>query len=392
MGQRPAACSFWTRVSHALGIVEFGEQRKVFRPDPRMIDGARSADVEDASHELLPDLVLAHLLFEAEQFLYLLGDTAALAPLVQHPGHAFLAGDMPTAEIGHHDVAVSFEQRHECLHLAEDAALFFGGDEGDETALVERVLAPADGLHRVGKGAGEGARIGVDELEHLLDEREEVLAHPRNPDELGTVGHFVDRDPQPEVAGPERVTFLQAEYVGTDVIDRLAAIVGDEQVVLAEHTLRDIAEQRAHLGRGDPPTDRRQRVVRHLLAETLHQRVEEVAHRREIGVDPFPSVEHDRAHVSRRVKAGVRGDQLLSNDGQRAEVGIQRRPEIGRDERIASRDDARDGSGGAPIDRVRSPGRCAALSHCAGDPWSGVVRPSSSTRRTTRSGCHRARS
>ena len=97
--------------------------------------------------------------------------------------------------------------------------------------------------------------------------------------------------------------------------------------------------------------------MRHLLAEALHQRIEQVAHRREVGVDPLAAVEHDGAHVPGRVQPGVRGDELLGDDRQRAEVGVERRAEIRGDERIAAGDDARDGSGGGPVDRVGSPDR-----------------------------------
>jgi len=131
------------------GIVELVKQRQVLRRDPCVIDGPWSAEVEDAPHKFLPNFVLAHLLFEAEEFLDLLADTVALTALVQHSGHAFLTGDVSTAEIGHDDVPVSFEQRHQCLHLTEDAALFFGGDEGDEPAFVEGVLATTDRFYRV---------------------------------------------------------------------------------------------------------------------------------------------------------------------------------------------------------------------------------------------------
>ena len=99
------------------------------------------------------------------------GDPAGLAALVQHTRHALLAGDVLAAEIGHHDVAVTLEQRHQRLHLTEHAALLGRGDQRHEAALVERVLAAADRLDRVRQRPGERARIGVDELEHLLHER-----------------------------------------------------------------------------------------------------------------------------------------------------------------------------------------------------------------------------
>ena len=133
----------------------------------------------------------------------------------------------------------------------------------------------------------------------------------------------MNRDPEAEVARAEREALLEAQHIGTHVIDRLAAIVGHEEVVLAEHPLRDVSQQRTHLGRGDAPADRCEGIVRHLLAEALHQRVEQVAHRREVGVDPLPAIEHHRAHVAGRVQTRVRGDQFLGDDRERTEVGVE---------------------------------------------------------------------
>ena len=70
---------------------------------------------------------------------------------------------------------------------------------------------------------------------------------------------LVDRDPQPEVARPEREALLQREDVAADVVDGVGrgVVVEHEQVVLPEHALREVAEQHAGLGAGDPAADRR---------------------------------------------------------------------------------------------------------------------------------------
>ena len=77
---------------------------------------------------------------------------------------------------------------------------------------------------------------------------------------------LVDRDPQAEVARPEREALLEPEHVATDVVDGVTGrgvVVGNEEVVLAEHALREIAEQHAGLGAGDGPADRRDRARGH---------------------------------------------------------------------------------------------------------------------------------
>jgi hypothetical protein len=79
--------------------------------------------------------------------------------------------------------------------------------------------------------------------------------------------------------------------------------------------------------------------------------------KREVGVDPFPAIEHYRTDVPGRMQARVCGDQLFGDNGERTEVGVQRRAEVRGDERIPTRNDARDSSGGAPVDGVRSPSR-----------------------------------
>ena len=75
-------------------------------------------------------------------------------------------------------------------------------------------------------------------------------------------------DPAAEVERPEREPLLEAEDVGSDVVDRVVGgrgrgVLGDEQVVLAEHPLGDVAEQESELGPRDPPADRRDRALGH---------------------------------------------------------------------------------------------------------------------------------
>ena len=84
--------------------------------------------------------------------------------------------------------------------------------------------------------------------------------------------HLVDRDPQAEVAGPEREALLQREDVAADVVDgvgrRAGVVVEHEQVVLAEHALREIPEQDAGLGAGDAAADRARPRLRAIRSPT----------------------------------------------------------------------------------------------------------------------------
>ena len=63
-------------------------------------------------------------------------------------------------------------------------------------------------------GLEDSARIGIDSFEGLLHETEEVAAHPRHAGELGAVRHFVQRDPEAEVAGRKAKRFSSARMFG----------------------------------------------------------------------------------------------------------------------------------------------------------------------------------
>ena len=144
------------------------------------------------------------------------------AALVEHARHALLTGDVAPAELGHDDVAVALEQRHQRLHPIEDDALLRRREQADEAALVERVAAVSHLVERTRDRLEHRARVRVDDVERVLHERQEVRAHPRHAGELRAVRHLVDRDPQPEVAGPEREALLQRQDVRADVVDGIA--------------------------------------------------------------------------------------------------------------------------------------------------------------------------
>ena len=200
-------------------------------------------------------------------------------------------------------------------------------------------------------------RVGVDQVERLADEAEEVLAHPRDARELGAVRHLVDRDPEAEVARPEGEPLLEPENVAPHVIDRVAhRIVRHQQVVLPEHALRHVAEERTHFSGGNAPRDRSERAPGHARTELLHQRIEQRLHRRQVGIDPTVPIEHPRRRASGRTQPRVPGDQILGDDTQLVEVGDERRREIRVAQRIAAGNKTSDGTRRRPVDRIGGPG------------------------------------
>ena len=163
----------------------------------------------------------------------------------------------------------------------------------------------------------EPAGIGLDDRQRLLDERQEVRLQPRHGRELRAVRHLVDRDPQAEVARPERVPLLEGEDVGADVVD---GVVGRR----ARRGRRGRAGRtgRAHAAAMHPsstpisvPATRRPMGASGLRATRSPTRVgergEHAAHRRDVGVAPIRAVEHARRRGAGGVQAGEVGDQLL---------------------------------------------------------------------------------
>jgi hypothetical protein len=111
---------------------------------------------------------------------------------------------------------------------------------------------------------------------------------------------LVQRDPESEVARPERVPLLEREHVDAHVVDgvvdrAVVVIRWNEQVVLAEHPLREPAEEHAELRGRHRASDRGERAAGDALADPLGEWSEEVAHRTDVGVDPTGAVEHEGA-------------------------------------------------------------------------------------------------
>ncbi len=233
-----------------------------------------------------------------------------VATLVQDARHALLACHVTPAEFAHHNVAVAFEQRHQRLNLRDGTLLFFGREQSDEPAVIERVATASHLVERLRDRACKTCSGRDRRRECLLHEREEVLAHPRHARELRPVRDFVDRDPEPEVERPEREALLEREDVGPDVVDGVAGVfVGHQEVVLAEHALREVADEPAHLRGRDLAAERRERAAGHARTDAVHERLEQAPHGIDVGVDPALAVEHFDGDVPRRAQAGELGDE-----------------------------------------------------------------------------------
>ena len=180
-----------------------------------------------------------------------------LAPaLAQHPGEALGARDLVGAGAVHGDVAVALEQAHQPADLVEHRPLLGLANSVARAAVVERVLALAELVEQPADGVEQLLRVGVDRVDGLAHQAEEVLAHPRDAGELGPVGDLVQRQPEPELPRREGEALLEGEDVRADVVHDVlvvgASSFDDQQVVLAEHPGRHPAEQHAHLGAGHP--------------------------------------------------------------------------------------------------------------------------------------------
>ena len=171
----------------------------------------------------------------------------------------------------------------------------------------------------------------------------------------------MDRDPEPEVARPEGEALLQREDVAAHVVDGVGGgfVVEDEQVVLPEHALREVAEEHAGLGARDPPADGSHPARRHALADPCGERREQVLHRRHVGRHPGRPVDHLGPRRTGGLQPGVGGDQGLGLGGDRFEVVAQRTGEVAGGQRLATAEAARHLLGQRPVDRVvdRTSGR-----------------------------------
>ena len=171
--------------------------------------------------------------------------------------------------------------------------------------------------------------IGVDRVEGLAHQPEEVLAQPRNPGELRPVRDLVQREPQPELFGREAMLLLERHHVGPDVVHDVLIfgilVFDDQQVVLAEHAARHPAEQNPDLETADRPADPAETRVARSSFEFVGDRPQQALERIDVGADPHGPIGDACAGVSAvGPQPGFDRNQLFGLGGEAFEVGLER--------------------------------------------------------------------
>ena len=203
----------------------------------------------------------------------------------------------------------------------------------------------------------DGARIGIDDVERLLHETEEVAAHPRHARELRAVRHLVDRDPQPEVARPEREALLQREDVRPDVVHGVARVACRER---AGRTGRARAATGSRSARPSRWPRRAGRSVRAGCARAASpSRSMSGSSIRRIDA-MLASTQPRRSSTPTATWSGVcspvkSATTASARAGQRREVVVQRRAEVRVGEGVAAGDEAGDPPRRSPSRPDREP-------------------------------------
>ncbi len=187
---------------------------------------------------------------------------------------------------------------------------------------------------------GQALGVGIDRIEGLRHQAQEVGPQPGHAGELGPVGDLVQGQPQPELTGREGELLLEGEHVGTDVVHEVLVerglVLDDEQVVLAQHPGGHPAQHHAHLGPGDLLGHRRQGVGVEALAELVDQRAQQALERGHVGPHPPRSVgDPGPGRAGQRHQPGLVGHQALGQRGQLGEVGLERFGVVRLAERLA---------------------------------------------------------
>ena len=128
----------------------------------------------------------------------------------------------------------------------------------EDAAVADPLASLSTVAERFADRVGDLAGVRVGEAQAGVDQVGEVIAHPRNPGELGSVGELVEQHPGSELGGIEAESALDRRQVRADHVDRVVDIVAtDQQVVLAQHAAAHPTQQRAELGADQLATERR---------------------------------------------------------------------------------------------------------------------------------------
>ena len=217
------------RAIHADGSRISAMRRQIRRALPGPVEQRAAAGRLDRLDEPLALLVLVELGLEPDQLLQQLGESrcavwrrwrstrpnrSALG-MRPSPARSIVMSPWPSSRL------IS------PLHLIEHRPLLGRRRTSAMTPpSASGLRARADGLGDAAERVDEPLGVGIDRVEHLLDQAEEVRAHPRDAGELGPVGDLVQRQPQPELARREGEPLLERQHVGPDVVDEVLVVRG----------------------------------------------------------------------------------------------------------------------------------------------------------------------
>jgi hypothetical protein len=300
---------------------------------PHEVEPAHPDPVDDLADEALPAVVLRDLLVETDRALDPLLDAANLPPRLEGPLELRQGGDVLGPDLVHHVGGVSLQEGHHRLRAVEDRPLL-RGQQPEEAPRARSRLRLLDGALQL---VHELVRIERHGPEVLVDHAPQERAEPGGGRELHPVRHLVDRDPQPEVRGGERVPALRLDQVRADEVDQPLVVRREEHVVLAQDAPRHVAEDRARLGPHRLACDRgsRRAALQQPLRERLHQPLETT----DVLSDPIAAAHRPGARAEPRdVEIGERGHELLRAEHVSGEILPHPRPILGRHGRACTRD------------------------------------------------------
>ena len=202
-----------------------------------------------------------------------------------------------------------FQQRHERLYLVDERTLVIACKEAEQPGLPDEWLALRGGHLEFVDDSCETARFGFRRGDKLLDEVEEVVAHPWHTKELESVGAFVEREPESKLGWPELVRPFYREDVGSDQVDGVPVqLRGQRQFVLPQNPSGHHTEKRSRLDGNRPPRQKRCPLPdgaqsSESLGQTILDRIHEVSEELDVAGRPLRSRNDAYVRCSHRRKS-----------------------------------------------------------------------------------------
>ena len=324
---------------------------------PHPLEQGLPASGLDGLDEPLALLVLLDLGVQPDHPLQDFGETPRrLPPPAHHPPETVSRGHQPVTGTVHRHIAMAFKQAHQSRQSLQRLTLRFGGEQAHQAAGGQRILAVAARLQQPAGRGRELLGIGIHRVDRRLDQAEEMGSHPVDSGELRPVGHLMESQPQPKLAGVERVPVLQRQNIGSHVVDDVLVlgplILDDQQVVLAENPSGHPAQHHSQLGPREPAGHRREQPVGP-RAELGGQRSQQPLERGQVGIDPAGAVgDSTPSRARERPQARAALDQILGLLGELREVALQAVSVPGRRVGLAAGCAQRDAPGEVPVDGI----------------------------------------